>query len=458
MVRRLSILLTLVVLVALWLALRPGESAAVAPAGTKPIDERTGHVELIALEDSEPSGAERTSLEFATESIEAEPDTDDDEDRDPSASLTVRVFLPDGVPWAEGHVQILARSSPVTQLRFGRRVRARSGASTISSAGPDGHSFVTSADEHGILELLHVESNLPITVRLIDGLGFPVVSAAGIVLQAEERREIELWAPGFPVPLSGRCVDEDGRPLAGATVELSSASEEPFAIRFGLKPTVDENGEFVTAPLYAPHVNLRASFDGLIATERSDVAVGGAPVEIVLRRGRRLLVEMRDGSGRPYSDVGLRVHEPGVDGPLDVPWERCDEGRLFPALPDRPLELRWGSPCAEESLVVEAGVERVLVHVQWPGTLAVEFGKLPGDIDEDYLAGLFCADGATSAFPPKSVLNTGRQQAQWTLAPGRYLLQLQHLPAHAPEAWVPWGAPIEVEVRSGETTLERLGS
>lgn len=55
------------------------------------------------------------------------------------------------------------------------------------------------------------------------------------------------------------------------------------------------------------------------------------------------------------------------------------------------------------------------------------------------------------------MLNSGNQLHLWTIAPGRYRLQIHSWPASTPGVARPWGAPIEVEVRSGETTLEHLG-
>lgn len=457
--RRWWILLPLALLVAAWFALRPGVTAAVAPAA-RPLEVELHDPELAVVDGAGAADTERSVVEDEREvpDPEAQSEPGELDESSPTAVLTVRAFLPDGTPWKHGQIRITARSSPLSTLRFASEVRTKIGGHVrIHSSGSSGHSVVTGTDDQGVLELHSVVPDLPLELSAIDVLGTVAVTATGIMLEPGEQRTIDLWTVRFPWPLSGRCVDEDGRPLAGAVVDVGNAGLETFGMSLGWNQTTDETGEFATLPLFAKRVHVRAVLADRIAAERRDVSVDGAAVELVLRRGRSLLVEAHDDAGERVENVWFRVYEPGGDGPLDVPSESSPEGCLFTALPKRPLELRWGGPCSLESTSIDADVERVQVRVQRTGTLAIEVGKLPGGVEVTYAVGVYCADGTTSVASPKSVLNTGHQQATWTLAPGRYLLQLLHLPKSAPEAWLPWGAPIEVDVRPGATTFERMG-
>jgi len=448
--RRWLVLLPLALLVAAWFALRPGVKAAVGPAA-RPLEVELQGFELDDVDGPGPADTERSAVEdereVAAAEPEPEPDPSESDESSASASLTVRAFLPDGTPWKDGRIQVTARSSPLSNLRFGSKDRGKSGAHVrLHSGGSSGHSVVTSTDDHGTLEL-----------RALDVVGAVGATATGIVLRPGEQRSIDLWAVRFPWSLYGRCVDEDGRPLADTIVEVSTSGQETYGMSLGWNQTTDETGEFATPPLFAERVNVRGVRADRIAAEWRDLSADGAAIELVLHRGRPLLVEALDDAGQRVENFWFRVFEPGGDAPLGIPSEPRAEGQQFTAMPNRPLELRWGGPCTLESTPIDADVERMQVRVQRTGTLAIEIGRLPGGLDATYAAGVYCVDGTTSVAPHKNLLNTGHQQVMWTLAPGRYMLQLQHLPAHAPEAWIPWGAPVEVEVHSDQTTFERLG-
>lgn len=339
----------------------------------------------------------------------------------------------------------------------GREKRSTHVSVTISAAGPMGHVATSSTDEYGLLEMPDVVPDLPLTVRLVDALGTVVASVSGLSLTAGERREVELRASRSARALRGRCVDGQGRSMAGVTLAVHALEAEGLGVTFSLNPTVDDDGRFDTGPLFAEHVLLQAVFEDHIAIERLAVPVGGEPVEIVLRRGRSLWVVVQDESGRPDPEANLRVHELGGEAPLDVSWERAEGGRRYPLLPGRPLELRWGSPCAPQKQPIGAEDERALVRVPRPGTLWIEVGLLPGDTTAHYAVGVYCLDGPSPVVPLQMVLNTGHQQARWMLAPGRYRVQLLHQPQPEQGTWEPWTPPVEVEVRTGETTFERLG-
>lgn len=454
--RRWLILLPLALIATAWLVLRPGESSAVAPAGTQALEGAAERATLIAVEGAQRSSADESAVEPPSAADDEPPGPTEPSELEPIASLTVRAFLPDGTPWKNGRLRVDAESSLSKVEIDSGNLSGKSSRFSVRAPSARGDIAWCDLDERGAVRLRAAES-LTLAVHAIDAVGCIGASATDIALLPGEQRSIDLRSDRFPRPLLGRCVDEQGRPLAGATVDVHSAFADHLAVRSFVRRTTDAAGEFDTPPLFVGRVNVRATLEDRISAERFDVPIGGAAIELVLRRGRQLVVELRDDYGQAFHDAGLFVHEQGGDGPLDLHSEPCDEGRLYTALPDRPLELRWGAPCAPESLAVEVGVERVFVPVRRSGSLAIEVGPLPGDTDSKYEAGLYCLDGTTPAWPPKTVLNTGHQQVQWTLPPGRYVLQLLHLPDHAPEAWAPWGAPIEVEVRSGATTFERVG-
>jgi len=442
--------LALVAALAWWLvrtgsggdALRPvAPGVRVEPGGRGPDD--LADVARVAGARSEASAPAVAAEDSAIdEPLDGEP---------PVARLTIHAFLPDGRPWADGRLQLSAVASPLDEpvrLASGRSLRASGVVYQTSSSA--GHRLALSADEHGEVVIAPVRPDNLMRLEASDAIGTVAGAVDGIVLGPGEQRGVELRLGRHPRTLRGRCIDELGRVLAGARVSVRT--DERGQVLDSL-----EDGTFTLGPFFTPEVTVRAALDELIAVQTVAVPPDGALVDVVLRPGRRVVVDAVDADGAPVTNVGLSAHDLGREAPLDHSYARSGNSQVLTLLPHRPLELRWGSPCAPRSQTIDAAAERVTIVAERPGTLAVEVGTLPGGLEAVYAVEVRCADGVTQAASARGIQNTGHQQLEWRLFPGRHHLQLLHLPASEGAAWQDWGAPVPVDVFPGDTTVARLG-
>lgn len=179
-----------------------------------------------------------------------------------------------------------------------------------------------------------------------------VVTAAGYapsfpVLMSSGRPEtvqslVVTMQPG--VAVSGRVVDGDGRPVAGATVTGESAARSEPIIDPSAAPVTDAAGRWRIAAVAAGTVRFRAR-DGRHAPGSSaPVSIDGQAardgVTIVLSRGGRVAghVLMRD--GKPAAGASVRAALGGAR-PEALAEVRCDQDGAFEVtgLPLRTVEL-----------------------------------------------------------------------------------------------------------------------
>lgn len=198
--------------------------------------------------------------------------------------------------------------------------------------------------------------------------------------------------------IEGRVVDESGAPPAnaGRTVSIIDAQD------FWCQAAVRADGTF-TSPVLDPRsrytVETRAPAEFLL-DRRRDVAPGGAPVVLVLRRGQRIAGRVADAEGRALAGVrvqaeaadrqpdggGLASSMSRADGSFEIVGLRSARFRLVagggdgpfvptaaPELVDAPssdivLTTRRGA--ALSGRVVDAdgrAVVRVALSATWPG-------------------------------------------------------------------------------------------
>jgi hypothetical protein len=457
--RRWALLPIAALFAAAWWFLHTGsQSPPIAPVAAPSVAVAAG-ANSVALESGFDDEITRTQAPVGVQGAMVEPDSVVPEDDQPKTRLTVRCRLPDGSPWIGGGVALFARDRPIESdepLFRSRWSSGRTGELTVRAySDASGHRIGFTTDGYGRVVFDSVVVGQAFEVEAFDALYGIGASVSCLPMTPGESRELELWLSSAPQPLRGRCVDEQGSPVAGAQVLVSPAGSGRSA-HWRLETSTNDSGEFVTDPLFAQSTSLTASFEDFVDATVANVRPS-VPVELVLRKGRRLAVEVVDGFGNPVEVAVVTVHAEPESPPLAVRSRFIDGAHLYSALPMQAVTLRWGGICSPQTLLVDASTERVRLQADPLGQLAVTMSELPGGLDATYWVWITCSHSDVPAADPKNVLNTGRQQMLWHLPPGRYRLQIHVWNAAFPDTPQPWGAPVEVEVRSGETTLERLG-
>jgi RNA polymerase sigma factor (sigma-70 family) len=167
-----------------------------------------------------------------------------------------------------------------------------------SQGGGAGVMSFDGAGERVLGPLPHGEALVAHLVDLIGGRGATVdVHTPSI---AGERR-IELAAALPTVHVTGRVVDERGRPLPRATIAIEGESGS-------IDTTSDADGAFDVPALFATGgtASLEVTRAGRVpfTVDEFTVDTGLAPFHVVLERGRRVEVHVLDHAGQPF-DVGL---------------------------------------------------------------------------------------------------------------------------------------------------------
>lgn len=150
---------------------------------------------------------------------------------------------------------------------------------------------------------------------------------------------------GPGVVCSGRVVDAEGRPVAGAPVMLSF--KHPFtSVRFGPPNETDADGMFHLSDLN-PRVgqySVLLDFDKDYVAKQAELSMTGQPIEIQVERGQVIEgVVLDDATGRPIAGVevlampqafGKAYRRYNAEGRTD------QSGRFrFSTLPDQPMRL-----------------------------------------------------------------------------------------------------------------------
>lgn len=195
----------------------------------------------------------------------------------------------------------------VLRLRRGARLEGRV---TTAAAAPvagvrisaGGHS--ASTDAEGVYAIDGIAPG-PQEVRVFH----PHYRRRARTLRIEEgtnRFDVEL-EEGFRV--SGRVVDPDGRPVAGAQVRLATVSRAELREH---EARTGADGGFVLSPVAAGRYGLEAAASGFAAAKRPEpVAVVDAPVEgieVVLRRGASVAGRVLGLAAEELAAVAVTAH------------------------------------------------------------------------------------------------------------------------------------------------------
>lgn len=380
----------------------------------------------------------------------------------PANVLTLSVRDSAGAPLPEAKVVFEARGAalfsesdtmnPDAAIIGVRRGQERSSGSTIGDAF-EGELEVI-ADDKGVVELQGLTTKGVLSVKAVDALGQPLVSAPLAPFGVSERRELELKLPGALKSLRGRVLDPDGRAVAGADVRASVGTSEAAQTR------TDSAGRFSLASLSADELELKVESPHFAPHILPRVALRDATTELEIRleRGRIIVVEIADESGAPLSAARVLASTP--DG--EHQWSASPQalGRYqFQPLPTEPLKITAHVLSRDHKREIGDHEESVRFVLPAPGQLTVRLAASVDVAQRRPFVRLRSLDGAAndsnwfSTEEPRGPLHFG------ALAPGEYELirayigstELGDAPGlHEVQP------PLRVTIRAGETTQAEL--
>jgi len=185
-------------------------------------------------------------------------------------------------------------------------------------------------NDEGTLVLEGLVSGQPLSLAVLDPLGVVVHQTQIAPLGSEERREVDLILSDAGRALAGVVRDDEGNPLAGVAIYL-------MAGRDAASDWTGDDGRFRFRSLHAPRVSVLAEKEGYAKAIRDDydLARDGSELELVLVRGRRVLVEVVDVHGNPVEGGQVTAVRPGQAGS----WQSRANGTGLLRLDDVPPEI-----------------------------------------------------------------------------------------------------------------------
>lgn len=373
--------------------------------------------------------------------------------------LTIEVVDAAGAPWPGCQVELSAAESPFEGGRdllddfFTGDQRSHG---TVGGRSADRVFAYFTADAAGRVELQSLSVGLPLDLRARDVLGSVGARAACAGLGSGETRIVRLLLDRRLAPLLGRCIDSNGRPVVGAQIQIAGGEELVIL-------ESDAEGRFASPPLIERSLNLQATAAGFVSLALEDVS-SAEPLELVLERGRSLVVQMLDGRGERIEVGELDAHLPGAQASWTA--DRTRGGTWsFQGIPGVPLELefRW------HGRSITAGVDATSEAYDWKlpelGQLEVDGPAFVGALEETCSLLLESVEQERGVVEQHDVPKDADLKLALSPWPGRYRLR------RVVRTWVDIGngfrkpvdardvgEPIEVEVRAGETTRIHLAS
>jgi hypothetical protein len=267
---------------------------------------------------------------------------------------TIRVLGPDGAPVA-GAKFLLANADEEIDVRTSREVGR--------------------SDENGLFRFAFDED-----ARAVLWVTAPGLAAAFVEPDDPTESEEITVILRRGVALTGRVVDEERRPIAGAVVYVESMHDDLDDEVIATVIT-GEDGTFRVEHLLRGEVDIEVSAEGYLPTDDDveQLMPDAPPVEIVLRRGHEVRGRIVDAGGAPVP--GVLVAAPGASG--DKATSDVDGtfriGALHPRAAASGFRLRLDHSGLVWSRQVTAGDQIVVVV---PASAAVEGRVVSGDGNE----------------------------------------------------------------------------
>ncbi|MCK6481324.1 MAG: carboxypeptidase regulatory-like domain-containing protein [Planctomycetes bacterium] len=220
------------------------------------------------------------------------------------------------------------------------------------------------------------------TGRLVVQVSHPkCISASRDGLEAADGKvlevDVELAAGGA---VSGRVVGPDGRPFAGARLDVNVEGELPAGTDPFYRPpdnvAAASDGSFALEGLAPARYRIVATAEGCADSDPVTAEPGGAPITLRLSSAFSIAGTVRTRAGQPLSNVRVQaVRKVGEEEEVEESANTNREGRFeIRDLPQGTYEVRaeagWGTGSSRPNLVpavvpsVAAGTQDLLVEVE----------------------------------------------------------------------------------------------
>jgi len=298
--------------------------------------------------------------------------------------LEIRLLTAEGESARGVRALLSAEEHPLeSEERWGETYAAAGGSRfEVASDDEEGVTLAISAGRAGRVVLCGVKVGLPLELEVASLFGAILQSAAIDPLGAEEERRLEVRLEAVPRPFQGRVLDDQGRPLADATVGISyRVSSSSSGI---LSKGTDGEGNFLFEGIYAERLAVTVEKPGHASfhDEQLEVPADGSPVEFRLGAGYEVRVITADEKGRTVAamahvrlasgafvfaevlEEGLCVLRglPGEEVTIEVTVNQKTYARSHDPL-DPELRVTVPAAGAVEALVrLPAGLEQGAVH------------------------------------------------------------------------------------------------
>ncbi len=263
------------------------------------------------------------------------------------------------------------------------------GGSRGTQVDQDGGRLRIRPNQDGRVGMSGVRPGMPMTIRVIDPFGFPVVEREASPLSEGERRKVEIEISLRLRTFRGVVVGPDGSPVSEAAIEISDLDH-----RRGGARTTERDGSFEFDCALPDRVLLQVAARGFAPLVEPDypIPADGVAVELRLAEARTVRVSVVDEDGNPIEAgrveakvegvqfwFGARSVGPGVHEIADLPLGEAElqlslGGRTFRQAHDVSVpEARFVVPrpgsieLVVEGLEIEDEIDVRLVTVQIRG-------------------------------------------------------------------------------------------
>ncbi|MEZ6037217.1 MAG: carboxypeptidase-like regulatory domain-containing protein [Planctomycetota bacterium] len=300
------------------------------------------------------------------------------------------------------------------------------------------------------LTLHSIEPGVTLTVALLDSMRAEVDSRRVIAPPPGAKAEVTLRETNRPFTVTGVIVDEDGRPIRGAMVQVSASDPSAIPSLLWCTARTGESGRFVIDDVHRRlpmHIEVLA--DGFRQL-KLDVPVEqlDQPLRLQLAKGNRVTITVRDPDGDAV-DVPVIAHR------LQVRGEPVTPGTTrFVGLPDGKVEFRVELGKRTFSIEHDSANPEATLEVPKPATLRLVAANGWPRVAERHqllIARVQCLDRTDEVVDVEQPDRPGAKPL--LLLPGRYRVELRQ--GHRLQSQ-PLGLTAEVTLNAGETTTATL--